>query len=121
MSGAVLRGGFEKLAHLVDEQDQPAVRLGLRCGRLHQGGDQIALGPAAARHARYKSSPFDGFSDDADGIVAPSDDGNNAPSLRACRQRVPDLFRQLLSEDLGRVFLQSRIAVQQGAQRNHKA
>ena len=82
---AVLRGGFEKLAHLVDEQDQPTMGLRIFGSCICQRHDEIALGPAAAWHPRDKSDSFDGFADNADGIIAPSDDGKDPPPLRACR------------------------------------
>ena len=39
MSESVSGGGFQKLAHLVDEEDEPAVRFGLFGCRAGQGGD----------------------------------------------------------------------------------
>ena len=121
MSEPSCTGGFEKLAHLVDEEDEPAVRSGLFGGRVGQCGDQVGFGPAAARLTGYKPHPLHRFSDDSDGILAPRNDGKDAPSPRAGRQCIPDRFRQLLAEDSSRFPLQSRVAVQQGTKGDDQA
>ena len=116
--GTVLGGGFEKLAHLVDKEDESTMRFGLfGCG-AGQGGDQVGFGPTAARLTRYKSHSLDSFADDRDGIVASRNDGKNTPSLRAGRQCFPDRRRDLPAEDFGRFCLKSGIAVQQSAERD---
>ena len=105
--GTVLGGGFEKLAHLVDEEDEPAVRSGLCGGGISQCSNQICFGPAASRLTGYEPHLLHGFADDSDGILASCNDGKDAPSLRAGRQGAPDRLRQLLSEYSSRVPLQS--------------
>src|SRR5581483_2315717 len=118
---AGLRSPLKKFAHLVDEDDEPAMGFRAAPCCIEEHIDELWFSPAATGSSLNDFGGFNGFANDTDRIITAADDGDNAPSSRAGREGIPNRLRKLATENPGGLRAQVRLAIEQSAEGDHKA
>ena len=101
--GPVVGSRLQKLAHLVNEYQQPTTSTWILRSKVLETFQRERLAPGLWGLGD-QSGRLHGFTDHLGRAVAPTDNGQDAPALSTGRQRGPDSLSRVLAEDRSRVI-----------------